>query len=306
MVAGTTDNAREKGTGYRGPGTSEGEEGTGDRGPGTRDPERTGTEKPASRDRILSTRYLIPDTHSPQRAAGPRNSGYTMVIMVVAITVINILVAAAMPMWSTQAKREREEELVFRGLQYAEAIRVFQRRFGRLPVRLEELMEVEPRCIRQLWTDPMTGERDWGVIVNLGGRPGGGVSLPPGGAGQVPGQQQDDGRDPSTLPGTTGGPQLPVGPISGVYSRSKDEALRLFFDQATYDQWKFDVQLLINPLGQGGNAGATAGFPRLNAQWIGRPFRTPLPSGPQGGQPPTQPNPDGRPTLGGDPTRGRQ
>lgn len=241
-------------------------------------------------------------------SSGRSQGGYTMVAMIVIITVINILVAAALPLWSTQAKREREEELIFRGLQYAEAIRVFQRRFGRLPVRLEELMEVEPRCIRQLWTDPMTGERDWGVIVNLGGgRPGGGVSLPPNGDGGT-GQQQDDGRGGSTLPASTGGPKLPVGPISGVYSRSKDEALRLFFDQSSYDQWKFDVQLLINPLGQGSGSGATAGFPRLNAQWIGRPFRVPLPGTPQGGSPPGggQGKPDGGPVVGGDPTRGRQ
>ncbi|HEX2251775.1 MAG TPA: hypothetical protein VHQ65_00740, partial [Thermoanaerobaculia bacterium] len=51
------------------------------------------------------------------------------------------------PAWSKMAQREKEEELIFRGLQYAEAIRVFQRKFGRYPTRLEELIEVEPRKI---------------------------------------------------------------------------------------------------------------------------------------------------------------
>jgi len=44
-------------------------------------------------------------------------------------------------------RREKEEELVFRGLQYAEAIRVFQNRFQRPPIRLQELIEVEPRSM---------------------------------------------------------------------------------------------------------------------------------------------------------------
>lgn len=224
--------------------------------------------------------------------------GYTMVMLIVVITVLNIVVAAALPLWSTAMKREREEELVFRGLQYAEAIRIFQRRFGRLPVRLEELIEVEPRSIRQLWTDPMSGKNDWGLIINPGGRPGGGVAVPPGG---VPPGQQTPGQGTNLPPSPDGTPQLPVGPISGVYSRSKDTALRLFFDQSTYDQWKFDVQLLLNPVGIGG---VPQGAPRINAQWIGRPFRVPLP-GTQPGIPATNQKPgDGGPVLGGDPTQG--
>ena len=67
---------------------------------------------------------------SPPRArrslAGiAEEAGYNMVILVIAITVLNIVVAAMLPLWSTQIQREKEEELVFRGFQYAEAIRVF-------------------------------------------------------------------------------------------------------------------------------------------------------------------------------------
>ena len=60
-----------------------------------------------------------------------------MVVML--ITVLNIVVAIALPLWSGMIRRDKEEELISRGLQYAEAIRVFQRRFGRLPVQLDEL-----------------------------------------------------------------------------------------------------------------------------------------------------------------------
>ena len=60
-----------------------------------------------------------------------RQSGYTLVVCAVTVTVLSIAVATALPLWSAQIRREREEELIFRGLQYAEAIRVFQKRFGR-------------------------------------------------------------------------------------------------------------------------------------------------------------------------------
>ncbi len=88
-------------------------------------------------------------------------AGYNLVILMVAVTVLNILVAAAIPLWRTAIRREKEEELIFRGLQYAEGIRNYQRRFGQLPVKLEQLVESKPRCMRQLWADPITGKRDW-------------------------------------------------------------------------------------------------------------------------------------------------
>ena len=49
-----------------------------------------------------------------------------MVVLIVAITVLNIMVAAMLPLVSTADPRDKEEELIFRGFQYAEAIRVFQ------------------------------------------------------------------------------------------------------------------------------------------------------------------------------------
>ena len=91
-----------------------------------------------------------------------------------AITVLNIMVAAVLPLWSTEIRRDKEEELIFRGLQYAEAIRVFQIRFQRLPDQASKsCVEVKPRCIRQLWKDPMTEDGKWGLIFqNQGNRSG--------------------------------------------------------------------------------------------------------------------------------------
>jgi len=105
--------------------------------------------------------------------------GYNLVMLMIAITVLNIMVAVSLPMWSQEIQRDKEEELISRGFQYVEAIRVFQNRFQRMPVRLEELLEVKPRCIRRLWKDPMTDEKLLPVFQNEGQ-----ALTPPPGTGQ--------------------------------------------------------------------------------------------------------------------------
>ena len=100
----------------------------------------------------------------------PGRGGYTLVALLVGMTVASILIAAVLPLASAQAQRDREAELIFRGLQYAEGIRVFRRRFGRYPNTLQELLEAKPRSVRKLWKDPMTPDGTWG-IVSLEGSP---------------------------------------------------------------------------------------------------------------------------------------
>jgi type II secretory pathway pseudopilin PulG len=78
-------------------------------------------------------RIVSPVSSVSSRRIRP-GGGYTLVAVVIIFTVMTILVAAVLPSWTAMIQRDKEEELVFRGLQYAEAIRVFQVRFGRYPV----------------------------------------------------------------------------------------------------------------------------------------------------------------------------
>jgi type II secretory pathway pseudopilin PulG len=218
-------------------------------------------------------------------------AGYNLVILVVAITVMNILVAAAIPLWRTAIRREKEEELIFRGIQYAEAIRVFHARQGRLPTRLAELMETHPRCIRQLWLDPITGKNDW-VPIRVGLPGGEGQPSPPDGQPQVDGE----GRP---VPSGTAGASTPdgsvgLGAIRGVRSRSKEKSIKILFGQQQYDQWQFTVESLSQggPITGIGPTGEAHG-PALSVRWLGRPFRPGLMPG--GMTPP----PQGTPPLGG-------
>lgn len=202
------------------------------------------------------------------------SAGYTLVAAVVLATVLSILVAAALPSWSQALQRDKEEELIFRGMQYAEAIRIFQLRFGRLPVRLEELFTVNPRCIRQLWKDPMTKSGDWGLIYAQGGgrRPGQGGRQPgvapnqrqgrPVAAGGGPSQQ---GQQESGFGRRSG---RAVAPILGVHSMSGDKAIKQFLGGQSHSDWLFTADIV--PVAQivPGSLNAV----RANATWVGRPF----------------------------------
>ena len=141
----------------------------------------------------------------------------------------SILIAAVLPLASAQAQREREAELIFRGLQYAEGIRIFRRRFGRFPNSLKELLEVKPRSVRKLWKDPMTKDGEWGII-SIGGDPRdagrrGGLGAEHAGRPRRPDRRPTPGpfgrRGGRRLPGDGG---APAGPVMGVYSKSTRRA----------------------------------------------------------------------------------
>ena len=210
-----------------------------------------------------------------------------MVALVIIILLMNIAVAMVLPLWSTAIRREKEEELIFRGFQYAEAIRVFQNRHGRLPVKLEELVKVEPRSIRQLWKDPMTDSVDWGIVLSAGGK----NTVSQGGGREQRNRRREKGNpgDSSIELGFPGSDSkdLPKGPIVGVFSRSTESSIKVFFDKKRYSDWKFTQSLVTSqsqsqkksPDGQssghvGQRRGQSAqGPPRFGVKWLGRPFR---------------------------------
>lgn len=227
-----------------------------------------------------------------------------MVVLMVAVTILTVFTAAALPMWSHAMKREKEEELIARGWQYAEAIRVFQQRHGRYPTRLQELMEVKPRSIRQLWKDPMTESGEWGLVFQGGptqpGQPQGqvvaGGSGPNGGAPNGDGEEQEQRGPRAPRPGE----QRTVGPIVGVRSLSKEGSIKTFFGEESYDRWQFTVERLTRAGGKsqvGFGQGRTTPEPFLpKTKWLGRPFRPGLQM-PQGGNPRIPQDPSSR---GGD------
>ena len=159
--------------------------------------------------------------------------GYTLVAIVIGMMILAILIMGVAPSVATIMKREREQELLFRGKQYARAIVLFQRRYGRLPNELKELYENRPRTIRKLWKEPMCRCPDWHVIYLNSPD-----ALPVGNPG-VPGLAS--GPMPTPTPGVFGASAQPksIGPIVGVRTNVHEEALTEWRGQKFYDEWRF-------------------------------------------------------------------
>lgn len=273
-----------------------------------------------------------PRARRPRRLGKWRTRAYTIVALAVGVTLMNIAVAAALPAWSHMIQHDKEEELIFRGLQIAEAIRVFQIRFGRYPINLKELMDTEPRSIRQLWANPMREDGRWGLIPVgiVPGTPGAqglpGVPLEPGKGAQNPGQQAqpglplppgEDGEAPGVILSERFD-QPEIGkvtnslPIRGVFSPGKENAIHSFLGKSAISEWHFTVELAS--FQQQGTPDDPAFVRPFPAWQIGKPFPdgiTPLipqptanPSPAAPGQPPggdaAKPTGERFPHLGND------
>ena len=121
--------------------------------------------------------------------------------------------------YQTETQREKEDQLLFVGERYMQAIASYYNSFPagskrRLPRSLEELLNDErfatpAHHLRRLYPDPMTGRADWQLVLADGG-------------------------------------------IVGVHSQSAAEPLKksgfavrfkLFENSATYAQWVFAIKL---------------------------------------------------------------
>ncbi|HOY99347.1 MAG TPA: type II secretion system protein [Candidatus Aminicenantes bacterium] len=94
----------------------------------------------------------------------PSEAGYTLLILMVFISVMTVALAIALPVLETQGWREKEEELLFRGRQYVEAVRLYaDKNPGQYPKSIEEL--VKGRYLRKAFPEPMTREGKWNLIL---------------------------------------------------------------------------------------------------------------------------------------------
>lgn len=118
-----------------------------------------------------------------------KQDGYVLLTLLLAAATMMIFAGAIMPSITSQIKRDREEEMIHRGVQYSRAIRLYYRRLGRYPMRLEDLESTNNmRFLRKRYKDPVVG-RDFKLLhfgeVQLSAQGGitAGISpmIPPGG-----------------------------------------------------------------------------------------------------------------------------
>ena len=85
--------------------------------------------------------------------------GYILITLILFVALIAIAALVTAPILTFQVKRDREEELVHRGVQYSRAMKHFVKKFGRYPTRIEELENTnQVRFLRKRYKDPITGK----------------------------------------------------------------------------------------------------------------------------------------------------
>jgi hypothetical protein len=153
-----------------------------------------------------------------RRAAAP---GYVLIMLTFAVFLLAIGLLVALPVLQTEVQREKEEELIFRGRQYAEAVRIYaQKNPGKLPASLKELLD--KKCIRRLYRDPFGPDGQWNVVLAMGRVPAGKESA-----------QAVLVAPERALPAI----KNPM--VLGVVSTSTARSVKIWNDQESHDKWLF-------------------------------------------------------------------
>ncbi len=85
-----------------------------------------------------------------------RDGGYMLLAIMLMMAVMIIAATAAAPRVVQQMKRDREEEMIHRGTQYARAIKAFYKKNGRYPSSLDDLDKGQIKYLRQRYKDPLS------------------------------------------------------------------------------------------------------------------------------------------------------
>ena len=196
--------------------------------------------------------------------------GYVLVSVMLLITVMIIAMSMQITSIVQQIKRDREEELVYRGKDYARAIKRFFHKQGVYPSSVDQLLKTNNlRFLRKKYKDPITGEEEW-HMVRLGEAqvkipaPNPNMSntltqSPPPGGINPKGKEGGDGGTGTLKTSPIGsGPTLGGPPIIGVASNSKGEGIKSFNEKTHYNEWL----IVYDPrLEQAGGDGITVAEP---------------------------------------------
>lgn len=88
-----------------------------------------------------------------------RQQGYIMMTLLLMIALMMIFTAAILPEITFEIKRDREQEMIHRGVQYSRAIRAYYKKFGRYPAKIEDLENTnQQRFLRKRYKDPLTNK----------------------------------------------------------------------------------------------------------------------------------------------------
>src|SRR3989475_11925931 len=109
----------------------------------------------------------------PDRGRMRSESGAILIVFMVTLAVAAIALGAAVQAWSTTWRRDNEEELIFRGNQYVDAIISYRKEHGgQFPLNLQDLYKPgprRPRYIRRLYKEPIGKDGEGGLLYLMPG-----------------------------------------------------------------------------------------------------------------------------------------
>ena len=109
---------------------------------------------------------MICGDSSPAHRSRPQ-AGYALLFAIFLSATLFLLAFAAGPSIINQGRREREQQLIWRGNQYLRGIRLYFQKNGRLPQNKDELTKgtLNVHFVRKAFTDPVnTAGNDWRMI----------------------------------------------------------------------------------------------------------------------------------------------
>lgn len=183
-------------------------------------------------------------------------SGYALIVILLLLALVLISLSTAVRPVLTEAQRQKEEELIFRGDQYKRAIGRFYRKFGRYPLKIEELVRTNDRnFLRRPFPDPMTPDGKWRIL-----RAGPSGEIIGSRLEQKPTAKPSSGQPVEPTGGAGGSSDTSSGPVNapiiGVASNSTARSFRVRDGYQRYDQWEFVYdpvkEALRVPAGAGG------------------------------------------------------
>lgn len=107
---------------------------------------------------MVVANFDLRSCHAARRSGVLRGeSGYFMLLLMMMVAVLVIGFAIAAPSIAFEIRRDREMEMIHRGVQYSRAVRGYYRKFGRYPTKIEDLESANNlRFLRKRYKDPLS------------------------------------------------------------------------------------------------------------------------------------------------------
>lgn len=186
-------------------------------------------------------------------------SGYILLAVLFLVVLLTLSLATAATQIATDIRRDREQETIHRGMQYARAISMYYKHTGNYPTSVDQLLLTnDRRYLRRRYSDAITGKDDWRVIHPRDIVPyspfGNATAIAkpieggdPVSATITPGQGAKAG-DLTTSSALGGGPDdASVGALAGVGLPMARESIMAYKHQLRYDRWQFVYDPMQEP-----------------------------------------------------------